>query len=373
MGLGMGVLLLLCSIQMFVNIQDLIGGGDAVRKNGYDYISITKNVTNESMGRPELNAFSRQEMQEISRQPFVDSLAPLIANDFRVQLSAGAVISFKTDLFLETLEEEFIDTVPPTFRWEEGQSNIPVIIASDFLEVYNVFAPSEGLPQISPETASGVPVLITCSGNGLEQTYSARIVAFSDRVNSVLVPKSFLDWANEKFGKGVPESASRLFIKTRDANDPNVLTYLDSKNYRVNKDRTKFGRAKQTLQGIFSGLGVFGVMVVVMALMLFSFYLQLVIARSRDSLQLLLTLGYSPKWLSNNVSKQFIPVYFFVVLGALAITQLIQWLFHKGVMYGREELNTPVHWSVAATAVFLIALSIYTNYSLVRKLVNRLY
>jgi hypothetical protein len=372
-GLGIGVLLLLCSIQMFVNIQGLMGG-DTVRKNGFDFISITKKVTNSTMGQPEKNLFTSAEITEINQQPFVDSVAPLIANQFRVQLSAGEILAFKTDLFLETLENEFIDTVPPNFNWAEGQGRIPVIISSDFLEVYNVFAPGQGLPQISPETASSVPVLITASGNGRQQTFSANIVAFSDRVNSVLVPKTFLDWANETFGEdGAEAGAARLFIKTKDANSPELLTYLDAKNYKVNKDRTKFGRAKQTLQGIFSGLGVFGVMVVVMALMLFSFYLQLVIARSRDSLQLLLTLGYSPKWLSSHVARQFIPVYIFVVLGALAVTQLIQWIFHRGVMYGRSELSTPIHWSVAAMAVFLITVSILTNYNLVKKLVHRLY
>jgi hypothetical protein len=48
---------------------------------------------------------------------------------------------------------------------------------------------------------------------------------------------------------------------------------------------------KQIFQGIFSGLAVFGVMVIILALLLFSFYLQLVIARSRESLKLLLEWG----------------------------------------------------------------------------------
>ena len=158
-----------------------------------------------------------------------------------------------------------------------------------------------------------------------------------------------------------------------DANNTDFLSFIDSKNYKVNKDRIKFGRTKQTLQGIFSGLGIFGLLVVIMALMLFSFYLQLVIARSRDSLQLLLMLGYSPDWLGKNVSRQFIPVYILVVLSALGITQLMQWLFHHYVMYDRPELDTIVHWSVGATAIFLAILSIITNFSMVRKLLYRLY
>ena len=63
---------------------------------------------------------------------------------------------------------------------------------------------------------------------------------------------------------------------------------------------------KQIFQGIFSGLAVFGLLVVILALLLFSFYLQLVIARSRDSLKLLLALGYSPALVEQ---KRITPVY----------------------------------------------------------------
>jgi 4-amino-4-deoxy-L-arabinose transferase-like glycosyltransferase len=226
---------------------------------------------------------------------------------------------------------------------------------------------------MSAETATRLPILIECSGQGKEITFQGRIVAFSDRINSVLVPKSFLDWANQTLGQATEHGATRLFIKTKDANNTNFLSYLDQNNYLVNKDKTRLGRTKQTLQAVFSGLGIFGLLVVVMALMLFSFYLQLLIARSRDSLQLLLLLGYSPNWLSKNVSRQFIPVYIFIVLAALAITQLLQWAFHHTVMYDRPELTSTINWIVIVIAVGLILLSIVTNYRLVRKLLYKLY
>jgi hypothetical protein len=127
------------------------------------------------------------------------------------------------------------------------------------------------------------------------------------------------------------------------------------------------------IQGIFSGLGIFGLLVVVLALMLFSFYLQLVIARSKDSLQLLLTLGYSPAWLSRNVARLFVPIYILVVLAALVVTQLMQWSFHHFVMYGRPELSSFLHWSVIALGGILIILSMLTNYRLVRRLLYKLH
>jgi hypothetical protein len=367
-GLGAGVLLLLVSVQMFINLDQLLNKVNT-RKNGFDFISISKRINDENQSVK--SVFTKREIEELRTKPFVDGVAPLMANEFRVHVEASGI--FGTDLFLETLENEFIDTVPKSFQWQQGQMIVPLIISSDFLEAYNVFAPGNGLPQMSSTTAERLPIIIECSGQGKQLTFQARIVAFSDRINSVLVPKSFLDWANENLGEASEEGATRLFIKTKDANNPDFLSYLDQNNYLVNKDKTRLGRTKQTLQAVFSGLGVFGLLVVVMALMLFSFYLQLLIARSRDNLQLLLLLGYSPSWLSKNVSKRFIPVYIFIVLAALAITQILQWAFHHAVMYDRPELSSAINWVVIVIAIGLIILSIITNYRLVRKLLYKLY
>jgi hypothetical protein len=372
-GLGIGVLLLLCSIQMYINLQQLMTQGN-IRKDGFDFISITKNVTNETMGNSEMNAFHQADIDELKKQPFIADVAPLLANQFRVQLSAGEMIPFKTDMFLETLDDKFIDTVPPSFNWMEGQAFVPIIISSDFFELYNVvFAPGQDLPQVSKETAMGIPVSITCQGNGQEQVFIGKIVAFSDRVNSVLAPRAFLEWANKTFGQQKEMESSRIFLQTKDANDPELIKFLDRKNYKVNRDKTILGRNKIVLQGILSGLGIFGLLVVVLALMLFSFYLQLVIAKSKDNLRLLLTLGYSPGWLSKNVSRQFVPVYISIVIVALLITQLMQWAFHHFIMFDRPELSTLLHWSVFALAVFLIILSVITNSRLVKKLLYRLH
>lgn len=370
-GLGVGVLLLLCAVQMFVNIQRLITE-TSIRKNGFDFVSITKRVTNETMGQPEKNVFYGADIDDLRKQSFVNDVSALEANRFRVQLSAGEILAFKTDLFLESIEDDFLDTLPPTFKWQEGQAKVPVIISSGYMEAYNIFAPSQGLPQVSQETATNIPARISISGKGQKAEFYGSVVGFSDRINSVLVPKTFLDWANKNYGEADNQGFGRLYVKTTDANNPELLAYLDAKGYNVNREQTKFGRTKQVMQGIFSGLGVFGLLVVVMALMLFSFYLQLVIARSRDSLQILLLLGYSPLWLSKNVSRRFVPVYIGIVLAALALTQLMQWAFHRLVMYNREELETPVHWSVVALAVVLVLLSIVTNYRLVKKQLYKL-
>jgi hypothetical protein len=363
-GLGIGVLLLLVSMQMFINIQELLKE-NSPRKNGYDFLSISKIITNENMGSD--NTFNDSDLNNLKNQPGIDAISPLIANQFRVKASAGTIIPFSTDLFLESIDNDFIDTVPPSFTWQPGQPTVPIIFSSDFLEMYNVFAPAQGLPQVSDKTISSVNIILECYGPDGIQNFKGNIVALSDRINSVLVPNSFMTWSNQHFSGVTKVKPSRVFIKTKDANNPRLLTYLEQNNYHLNKDKTKFGRVKRILQNIISALAVFGILVIVMALMLFSFYLQLMIAKSKDNLQLLLTLGYSPKWLGNSVAKTWLPVYISIIFVSLMVTAALNILFVQLSFVDKANLSWFLHWSVIATALLLLVLTIFINARLVRR------
>ncbi len=368
-GLGIGVVLLLSSMQMFININNLLKENNP-RKNGFDFFSITKVITNENMGKD--NTFKDVEFNEIKNHNTVEDAAPLISNQYRAKASAGTIIPFSTDLFLESIDNAFIDTVPPSFTWQPGQETVPIIFSSDFLELYNVFAPSQDLPQLSSKTVSSVNIILEIYGATGVQNFKGNIVALSDRINSILVPKNFMEWSNQNFGAASKVNPSRIYIKTKDANNPQLITFLESKNYHLNKDKTKFGRVKKVLQNIVSALGVFGMLVIVLALMLFSFYLQLMIAKSKENLQLLLTLGYSPNWLSKTVAKTWIPVYVIVVIAAVIITALLHYAFVKISFVERNELSYFLHWSVVVVSILLLFLSVFTNYRLVKKELYRI-
>jgi len=364
-GLGIGVLLLFISIQMFVNIDYLLQENNPRKSGGYDFISISKTITNENMGRD--NSFTNSDLANLKAEPDIAGVAPLISNKFRVRATAGDIIPFSTDLFLESIDDNFIDTVPPTFTWQPGQMVVPIIFSSDFLEMYNVFAPAQGLPQLSAKTISSVNIILECSGPYGSQNFKGNIVALSDRINSLLVPQTFMNWSNLHFMEDTTVHASRVYIKTKDANDPKLISFLDSQNYHLNKDKVKFSRIKSILQNIVSALGVFGILVIVLALMLFSFYLQLMIAKSKDNLRLLLTLGYSPQWLAKSVARTWIPVYLSIIIVALLVTEVFQLLFMQLSFVSAANLSYYPAWSVWLTALLLFGLTIFMNFKQVRK------
>ena len=364
-GLWIGVVLLLVSIQLFINIQQLLKENTPRKSGGYDFISISKTITNENMGKD--NSFTNVDLNNIKQQSSIADVAPLISNKFRVRATAGNIIPFSTDLFLESINGDFIDTMPPTFTWQPGQMVVPIILSSDFLEIYNVFAPAQDLPQLSQKTISSINIILECSGPYGTQNFKGNIVALSDRINSLLVPSSFMNWSNWRFMQDSAIHASRVYIKTKDANDPSLISYLDQQGYHLNKDKVKFSRIKSILQNIVSALGVFGILVIALALMLFSFYLQLMIAKSKSNLQLLLTLGYSPKWLATSVAKTWLPVYSLIIVAALISTEILHLLFLQFSFVSNAGLPYLLHWMVWLAAVILFGLAMLINLKLVKK------
>jgi len=363
-GLAVGVMLLLCCVQLYINIDQLLKEKNP-RKNGYDFISVTKTITNENMGKD--NRFSITEIEDFKKQSFIADAAPLLSNQFRVKMSAGDIIPFSTDLFLESIQNSFIDTLPSSFTWQPGQTTVPIIFSADFLEMYNVFAPAQGLPQISESSIGAVNIILECSApDGTVMKFRGNIVAVSDRLNTVLVPESFLKWSNKLFSTQPQQPAARVYIKTTDANSVPLQNYLQQNNYHVNKDKTKFGRIKSTLQAIVAGLGGLAILVVLLSVLLFSFYLQLMISRSRDNLQLLLTLGYSTLWLSRTVAQKWIPAYAIIILIALAATQLFQYVFQTNFIAGQDALSPFIDYKVFILSLLLFLLCIFFTYRLIK-------
>ncbi len=364
-GLMIGVLLLLCCVQMYINLNVLLQGKNP-KKDGYDFISVTKQITNDNMGKQ--NNFSQAELDSFKKQPFVTNIAPMLTNQFKARASAGDLVPFSTDLFFESIQDDFIDTLPKSFSWAVGQADVPVIFSADFLESYNVFALAQGLPQLSESTIGAITITIECfDANGSAKNFKGHIVAVSDRINSVIVPKTFLDWGNTFLSNTKVLPASRIYVKTVDANSVALQDYLQQNNYHVNKDKTKFGRIKSTLQTIVAGLGGLAVLVVLLSILLFSFYLQLMISRSKDNLTLLINLGYSPTWLSKTVTKSWIAQYAIVILLALVFTSVFQYLFQQNFNMGAGMLSPYVHVYVVGIAILLFFICIFTCYTLIKK------
>lgn len=369
-GLGIAMLLLLIAIQVHTDFDQLLHGRQNENESA-DFLVINKKITNEMMGQSGRSEFSQQEITEIQKQPFIEAFGFITSNQYKVTAAAPGDLHFYTDMFFESVPDAFIDVKNDEWKWSPGDNTIPIILPNDFLNLYNFgFALSQDLPQISQETVKALPMKITISRGLITQEFTGRIVGFSDRISSFLVPGSFMQWANEKFGSGQVASPSRVIIKTKDPSNPALVKYLDDKGYTTNQDKIKYSKTKLIVQTIVSVIGFFGLILLLFALLVFSMFIQLVIASCKKEIQLLVTLGTAPRQLQRYLMRQFVPLYIIIGVLALLVVAGLQWAAAKELAR-HDMIVSPWLSAGTAGAALLVTLLVYAvNRINVRKYIN---
>ena len=92
----------------------------------------------------------------------------------KVGLGAAA----KTDLFFESIPDEFLDFVPEEWEWDENSSTVPIIVPKFYLDLWNFgLAPSRfEYPTLSKEAATGMPIELFIGNGGRRLRIEKRIL-----------------------------------------------------------------------------------------------------------------------------------------------------------------------------------------------------
>ena len=107
---------------------------------------------------------------------------------------------FSTEMFFEAVPDQYIDVDSDKWYFNPDNTEIPIIIPRNYLNLYNFgFAQSQGLPKLSEEMATALQLEIQLQGAEISETKTGRVVGFSNRLNTILVPETFLTWANHRF------------------------------------------------------------------------------------------------------------------------------------------------------------------------------
>jgi hypothetical protein len=300
LGAFIGLFLLLSTLQFYFDVQKMLRG-DA--NPGDQYVQINKKVNLfNTLGVKA--GFTESDIEELKSKPFIESVGKFTANDFRAGASSD-MLGFYTELFFESVPQDFLDVKETSFRWSEGQNTVPVLISKDYLALYNFgFAPSQGLPQVTPSTVGKLNMEITISGQGRKQSFNGKIVGFSDRINSILVPPDFMAWANTNFGSE-PGLASRLILKVQNPLDKDFQAFLKEKNYEVSAGRligSQFGVLLKLVLAVLWGMGL---LILALSMLVFTLNFQLLIAQSSPEIRLLLETGHYPKQISGLLANRF--------------------------------------------------------------------
>ncbi|HEY1046856.1 MAG TPA: hypothetical protein VGF79_10480 [Bacteroidia bacterium] len=366
-----GLLLMMLSIQLYMDIKEAI---DKKKETiGSHFLVLSKPVTilNTLSNTP--SVFSSEELEVIRTIPGIEKIAAFKSNAFKAKagFALGGNMMY-SDMFFEAVPEDFLEVEPGKWNWQNGRS-VPMILPSEYLNLYNSgFAPVQNLPQISKNAAKVSGLKIQVSGNGGNEEFEAEIVAFTDRINSILVPESFIDYANGKYAETKKEGSSRVVLMSKDPSNEKLMKLIEDNGYETNMELLKSGKMSLVLNVILGLVLGIGSVVVLMAILGFIQYSQLLINKSTYEIRTLLQLGYKVKtvfvkYLSFYTVVMLL-VFVFAGIGLMLIrSTLTDYLNEKGL-----ELPGSVHFLVFAVSLFTIVLFLVINaigtYRSIRKL-----
>ena len=203
----LGAVIVLFGIQAYRDLDAVFGAEDSFLSSNYLVLSKPVNVLStitSSLGvHP---GFDEEEIQALEQQSGVTGVGRFQAAQFNVYGSVDiGGTQMSTAMFLESVPDEFLDfSDDMDVDWKasvEGEF-VPIIIPQSYLNLYNYgFAASRGMPQMGENLLSKFTMVLTLYGQGEVHRYRARVVALSNRLNTVLVPEGFLTEANERMGR----------------------------------------------------------------------------------------------------------------------------------------------------------------------------
>lgn len=335
LGAFVGMSLVMISMQLYFDFKSILTAKSDLISSQIITVNKRVNVLNTILNSK--STFSSEEIDEIRKLPDVKDVGAFKSNAFKLKASidfGGQRIY--SDLFFESVPEAFLDIRPDQWSWNKNQELIPIILPADYLSLYNFgFAPGQGLPQITQEMAGIAKLDIEISGNNEEEKFKGKIVGFSGRINSILVPDNFMDFANKKFGSQNIIEPSRLILLSDNASSPRLIKYFEDNGYDVNEELLKSSRLQSILRIILSIVLVLSVVIISLSLTGFVQYARLLINKKEYEITNLFYLGYTHKQIYTNYFKYFFGLN--IIILSLAITVLFitkyfftEWIVNKG-------------------------------------------
>jgi hypothetical protein len=321
-GAFIGMFLLLAALQLYTDVAKVFGSEQNL--NGTQYLVINKkvNLLNTLFGGKK--GFEQADIEALKGIEGVQNAAPLTTSRFKVSVSTQAgegLPGMYTQLFFEAVPDGFMDVKTANWRWREGDTEVPIIIPRDYMRLYNFgFAPTQGLPQLTEEVVGLMSFEVKVSGTKGSATFKGRLAGFSDRINSILAPQSFIDYANQQYSGIAPgsEVPSRVIVACEGRGMGKLAAYFADNGYETNVENMRSGRLQAALNVLMTIVSGVGILIVLLALLSFLLYAQLLLSKSAWELQTLIRIGYTP----GQLCKRYIRFYALLYAGVLALALL---------------------------------------------------
>ena len=357
-----GVVIILLGVQFYNDIQAVYNGEDSFMKA--DYLIVNKKIGAMNTIAGKSNAFTDGEIDEFKSQSFVEKLGAFTPSSFDVRASFNieGFTNFSTDMFFESVPDEFVDVASDEWKYDEGSTDIPIILPKNYLDLYNFgYAQGKGLPKLSEGILGAMKLKVRIAGNGKQGDFDGKIVGFSSRLNTILVPESFMQWANKEYSNGISsKEPTRLIMEVDNPTDDAITSYLQDNNYETDEDKLDASKTTFMLRVIVSIVMAIGLVISILSFYILMLSVFLLVQKNSSKLENLLLIGYSPAKVSMPYQALTVGLNVLVLILALVILFAVRSIYLGMFESFFPDLVAPsVLPSIIVGVVLLIVVSIF--------------
>jgi hypothetical protein len=320
-----GVAIVLIGIQFYNDYQEL-GNEDGFMKS--DYLIVNKEIGAMSAFTGAQNTFTEEEINEFKESGFVERIGAFTPSSFnvRAQFEVEGFMNFSTEMFFESVPDDFVDVKSDAWRYVEGSDEIPIILPKNYLDLYNFgYAQGKGLPKFSEGILGAMRLKILIGRNGENDEFLGRIVGFSSRLNTILVPEGFMQWANGKYmNSDVAKDPTRLVVEVTNPADERVASFLQERGYETDADKLDASKTTFVLRVIVSIVMAIGIVISLLSFYILMLSIFLLVQKNSAKLENLLLLGYSPAKVSFPYQAMTISLNVLVLILAIVVMLIVR-------------------------------------------------
>ncbi len=325
-----GMLIVLLGIQFYHDVVPVFTAEDSFMSS--DYVIVSKRIGMGTTLSGRSHDFSAAEVENLGRQPFVRHIGAFTSARYKVEATMGinGKSILNTELPIESVPDEFIDVPLSNWNYTEGDQTIPIILPRSYINMYNFgFAQNHQLPRISDGLMGMIDFHLYIKGN----EFKGRVIAFSNSLNSILVPQKFMAWSNDQFAPDEQSTPTRLLVDMENPTDKAVVRYMEKNGYEVEDDKLQAEKTTYFLRLIVTMVMMVGLVISILSFYILMLSIYLLVQKNADKLENLLLIGYSPSRVARPYQWLTIGLNVLVLLIALVILFFLR-------RYYMEIINT---------------------------------
>ena len=207
---------------------------------------------------------------------------------------------FSTEMFFESVDDAFIDVNSEDWTFDPANELVPIILPRAYLDLYNFgYAPTSSFPAISEGLVNNIIIDLELGDAPKSIQRKGRVVGFSSRLNTILVPQSFMDWSNNLLApNSQADASSRIIVQVTNPTDERIAAYFEAHDMKVEGDKLDASKAGWFVRLLIVGVMLIGLVICILACYVLILSIFRLMQRNHEAIRNLRAIGYTVRKVS---------------------------------------------------------------------------